>query len=344
MNRTLRNVIIGIFIAGLIIAWNLYKTFIDAVAVPENIESPFINIPTGSSFDEVVDLLKEKKFISDENSFRRLATYMKYERPTMRAGRYQVKPGWTNIQLIRHLRGGAQSPVKVILTNERLTEEVAKKVARFIEPSADEMQALFNNEKFLSEIGYTKETLMSLFIPNTYELFWNTTPEAFMDRMVMEHKRFWSNNNRKKAAKSKEMTPEEVYTLASIVERETLNADEKPRMAGVYLNRIQKGIKLQADPTAVFATRDFDTPRVLNRHINFDSPYNTYKYKGLPPGPISMASISSIDAVLKAENHDYIFFCARGDGSGYHNFAKTLAGHGKNRAIYVRNLKKRGLR
>ena len=140
------------------------------------------------------------------------------------------------------------------------------------------------------------------------------------------------------------MSPAEVYTLASIIERETLRNDEKPRMAGVYLNRLKKGMLLQADPTAVFATRDFNTPRVLKRHLNFDSPYNTYKYPGLPPGPISMASISSIDGVLNSEDHDYIFFCAKGDGSGYHAFAETLQGHNRNAARYRANLKKRGLR
>ena len=344
MNRTLRNVIIGVFIAGIFIAWNIYKNFIDREAVPQNIENPFVLIPTGSTFEEVVNVLKSQGMIEDENSFRRLAAYMKYERPQMRAGKYKVEPGWTNIDLIRHLRGGKQAPVKVILNNERLLEEVAEKVARFIEPNSEAFLELFQNENYLEEIGYTKETLMSLFIPNTYEFFWNTEPKAFMERMLKEHRRFWTSNERVEKAKALALSPKEVYTLASIVEKETLNSSEKPRMAGVYINRLQQGIKLQADPTAVFATRDFDTPRVLNRHINFDSPYNTYMYVGLPPGPISMASISSIDGVLNAEKHGYIFFCARGDGSGFHNFAKTIAGHSKNKAIYVRNLKKRGKR
>ncbi len=344
MNRTLRNLLIGIVIAGLFLAWNLYHNYIDAPAVPDDIENPYLYIPTGSTFEQVIDSLNKNNFIQNEKRFRQLASYMKYERPEMRSGRYKVKPGWTAIQLIRHLRGGEQAPVKVILNNERLIEEVAEKVARFIEPSSKELLNLLQDEQYLTQIGYKPETIMSLFIPNTYELFWDVSPEDFMDRMIREHKRFWSKNDRLEQAKQKYMDTNEVYTLASIVERETLHEEERKRMAGVYLNRLQKGIKLQADPTVVFATRDFDTPRVLNRHINFDSPYNTYMYKGLPPGPISMASISSIDAVLNAEKHDYIFFCAKGDGSGYHNFAKTLAGHSRNRKIYVSNLRKRGLR
>lgn len=344
MKRFLRNVFIGIILAGTIFAWNFYTNYIDAAAVPNSIENPYIFIPTGSTFEDVMVILEKKGFISDEKTFRGLASYMKYEKPVMRSGKFKVQPGWTAIQLIRHLRGGLQEPVKVILTNERLPEEVAQKVARFIEPDAKDLLALFNDPNYLEAIGYTPETLISVFIPNTYEFFWNTQPKEFMDRMVKEHDRFWASKGRRQKAKDLDMSPAEIYTLASIVERETLKGDEKPKMAGVYVNRLKKGIKLQADPTAVFATRDFDTPRVLNRHINYDSPYNTYMYAGLPPGPISMASISSIDGVLNAEQHDYIFFCARGDGSGYHNFAKTLAGHGKNRTIYVRNLKKRGLR
>ena len=163
-----------------------------------------------------------------------------------------------------------------------------------------------------------------------------------MKRMIKEHKRFWNKNGRSKKARALKMKPEEVYTLASIVEKETLATKEKPRMAGVYLNRLEIGMRLQADPTCVFATRDFGTARVTNYHLKFDSPYNTYLYAGLPPGPISMASISSLDAVLDAEDHDYLYFCAKGDGSGLHAFAKTLSGHNQNAAKYRANLKKRG--
>jgi UPF0755 protein len=220
---------------------------------------------------------------------------------------------------------------------------VAAKAARFIEPDSLAIVRLFQDQDYLDSIGYNTETLMTLFIPNTYEFYWNTTPRAFVERMIKEHDKFWNKERRAKAEKLG-LNPAEVYTLASIVERETLRNDEKQRMAGVYHNRILKGMLLQADPTAVFASRDFNTPRVTNYHLSIDSPYNTYKYTGLPPGPISMSSISSIDAVLNRESHDYLYFCAKGDGSGYHNFAKTLAAHNQNAAIYRENLRKRGKR
>lgn len=312
--------------------------------VPDSLPDRYVHIPTGATFGQVVHILYEGGFIRDTSSFIRTARKMHYARPRMRAGRFEIQPGWRNYELVRHLRGGKQAPVHVVLTNERLLEDVAAKVARFIEPDSAALMAAFTNDSLLASLGVTRETLMTLFIPNTYEFFWNTSPEGFLERMKKEHDRFWKKNDRLAKAEKLGLTPAEVYTLASIVEKETLRNDEKPRIAGVYLNRLRRGMLLQADPTVVFATRDFDTPRVLERHLKFDSPYNTYMYPGLPPGPIAMASISSIDAVLDAEQHDYIFFCARGDGSGYHEFARTLAGHNRNVARYRQNLRKRNLR
>lgn len=322
----------------------VYYKYIAGSEVPEDIENEYVYIPTGAEFEDVVSMLKAKGIIQHEETFRLLAERMNYKRSPMRSGRFRVQGGWSAIDLIRHLRNGRQAPVDVVLTNERLIENVAAKVARFIEPDSVTLLELMQDENYLQEIGYTPETLMSLFIPNTYEFYWNTQPLEFMSRMQREHKNFWEGNQRAAKAEALGMSPAEVYTLASIIEKETLRSDEKPRMAGVYLNRLQKGMLLQADPTAVFATREFDVGRVLNRHIQFDSPYNTYIYPGLPPGPISMASISSIDAVLNAEDHDYIYFCAKGDGSGYHSFAETLQGHNQNVARYRENLRKRGLR
>ena len=344
MMKSILYTLLAVVLLGLVAGWYFYKTHIDSAAVPPDLEDPVVLIPTGSSFEDVVDILREKEMIQNEDSFRRLADYMKYNRNNMRVGRFEVKPGWTNIQLIRHLRGGKQAPVNVVLTNERLPEDVAKKVARFLEPEAEEFLTLFRDEEFLRKVGYNKETLMSLFIPNTYQMYWNTTPEQFIDRMVEEHHAFWNQKNRLKRAENRGLSPKEVYTLASIVEKETRQSKEKPRIAGVYLNRLEQNIRLQADPTAVFATREFNVGRVLHRHTRFDSPYNTYRYAGLPPGPIAMSSISSIDAVLFSENHEYIYFCAKGDGSGFHSFAKTLQGHNQNVSRYKRNLRRRGIR
>lgn len=337
---------IGVFLLVIftLSAWWTYHNYITGARIPAGLDSYTIQIPTGSSFEEVMVILKEKKWLKEASLFRVLAEKMQYIKNPMRAGQYEVKPGWNMVQLIRHLRAGKQKTVQVVLTSERLPENVAGKAARFIEPDSSEIYALFQDEAYLAQIGYTKETLISIFIPNTYEFFWNTSPKSFMERMIKEHDTFWQKNNRLLKAKALNLSPWEVYTLASIVEKETHQNSEKPRMAGVYLNRLDQDMLLQADPTSVFARRDFDTKRVTNYHTGFDSPYNTYKYKGLPPGPISMSSISSIDAVLNSEHHDYVFFCAKGDGTGFHNFAKTLSAHNENAAIYRANLKKRGLR
>ncbi len=341
---TLRRIAVLLLVVFTIVAWWTYHRYVTGARIPADLKAYVIQIPTGSSFEEVSNLLQEKGFLKEPGLFEALAERMNYIKNPMRSGQYEVKPGWNTVQLVRHLRSGKQKPVKVVLNNERLTENVAAKLARFIEADSAEIWQLFQDKDYLQEIGYTEETLMSLFIPNTYEVFWNTSPKNFMDRMIKEHERFWRQKSRLTKAKALQLEPWEVYTLASIVEKETLKNKEKPKMAGVYLNRLEQDILLQADPTSVFARRDFNTRRVTHYHTKFDSPYNTYMYKGLPPGPIAMSSISSIDAVLDAEDHDYIYFCAKGDGSGLHNFAKTLSAHNQNAAIYRANIRKRGLR
>lgn len=332
-----------LLLIGAVFAWRYYQMIYQS-NVPKQLSQEYLYIPEGAPFEQVLDSLMQKEMLIDTTGFRAIAERMNYIKPEMRAGRYKIEGGWSNYQLIRHLRGGKQATVKVVLNNERLPENVAAKVARFIAADSIAIWALMQDKSYLSSIDYTPETLMSLFIPNTYDFYWNSSPTTFMERMIKEHERFWDSKNRMKKAKSIGMTPNEVYTLASIIERETLRGEEKTRMAGLYLNRLKEGMLLQADPTAVFGRRDFGAKRVTWYHTKFDSPYNTYMYAGLPPGPITMASISSIDAVLNAEEHQYFYFCSKGDGSGYHNFAKSLAQHNQNRKIYVRNLKKRGKR
>ncbi|MBK6620579.1 MAG: endolytic transglycosylase MltG [Saprospirales bacterium] len=326
-------VLLGVFLGS-----KYYRIYFKPV-VPQGLENYFVEIPTGSSGGEVEELLMAQGIISDQEGFRTVAERLKYYRDPMRPGRYEIQPGWNHLQLIRHLRGGRQTPVYVVLTNERLLENVAGKVARFIEPDSATLLNAFKNYQTISPLGYTEETLMALFIPNSYEFFWNTSPEKFLERMQKEHERFWEKDLRKEKAAKLNLTPTEVYTLAAIVEKETNQNSEKRRIAGVYLNRLRIGMRLQADPTCVFATRDFETTRVLNYHKEFDSPYNTYVYAGLPPGPIAMSSIASIDAVLNREEHQYMYFCAAGDGSGMHQFAETLAGHNQNVSRYKKNLR-----
>ncbi|MDX1942584.1 MAG: endolytic transglycosylase MltG [Saprospiraceae bacterium] len=339
-SRTKLLVLLAIIIAAGIFVYS--KIF--GGGVPFTLDDYYVKIPTGATFEQVLDSLTAKGFVKNDQVFIMLSERMKYKRDPMRSGRFELKPGWSMIQVIRHLRGGTQAPVDVVFTNERLVENVAAKAARFIEPDSLMILTLLQDDNYLQSIGYNRDNLMSLFIPNTYEMYWNSTPQEFVDRMIKEHDAFWSKENRREKAEALGFTPAQVYTLASIVEKETNQNSEKKRMAGVYINRIKLDMPLQADPTAVFARRDFDTKRVTDYHTKFDSPYNTYMYKGLPPGPICMASISSIDGVLNAEEHDYIFFCAIGDDSGLHAFAKTNAQHEQNVAQYVRNLRARGLR
>lgn len=344
-NKTNRRSILLLLVialcAGVYFAWEPVKGFL-LPAVPASISDPYVCIPTGSSFDQVVTLLKKGGFIRDEVNFRWLAEQMNYRKSPMRAGRFQVQPGWTNRQLIQQLRSGEQAPVNVILNMARLPEDVAGIVSRFIEADSMSLLNLFRDNNFLRQYNLTDITLVSAFIPNTYEMYWNTDAKGFLTRMVKERDAFWTKNNRETKAQELGLTESEVYTLASIVERETNYNPEKPTIAGVYLNRLRINMKLQADPTCVFATRDFATRRVTEYHTNFDSPYNTYLYKGLPPGPISMASIPSIDAVLNAEKHNYLYFCARPDDSGNHVFAETFAAHKVNADRFQAYLRQRG--
>lgn len=341
----IKKILLLLVLAAVLFGGYAYYTITASPAVPSDLAGPVIvEIPTGSSYEDVLNILAEAGIEPDRKLLDPLAERMAWKRPKMRSGRYQLEPGMSYLDMIRKLRNGSQEAVRVVLTTEREPMNVAAKVARFLEPDSLAFVRLFQNRAYLDSLGYSPETLQTLFIPNTYELYWNSTPREFVARMVKEHDRFWKANDRLQKAKALRLSPAEVYTLASIVEKESLRPDERPVIAGLYLNRIRKGMRLEADPTAVFATREFGVGRVLNRHIQFDSPYNTYKNTGLPPGPITMASAGSIDAVLNEEKSDYIFMCARGDGSGYHNFAETLAGHSRNIAVYVGNLRARGIR
>ncbi len=327
---------------GLFFGWQAMRAIYFS-GVPAEIPKQYVCIPTGATFEEVVAILKMGGFINNEADFRWLAEKMNYKKDKMRAGRFEVTPGWSNRDLIQRLRNGEQAPVKVVLNNERLPEEVAGTVARFIEADSLSLLNTFRDPAFLNEIKYTPETLITAFIPNTYEMYWNTDAQGFVRRMLKEHESFWSKDNRRTKARALGLNETEVYILASIVERETNANTEKPTIAGVYLNRLRIDMKLQADPTSVFATRDFMTRRVTEYHTSFDSPYNTYVYKGLPPGPISMAAIPTLDAVLNPQQHKYLYFCAKPDESGTHAFAETFAAHKVNAARFQAYVRQRGL-
>jgi UPF0755 protein len=258
----------------------------------------------------------------------------------VKPGKYVIDRSLSNNELVNILRGGKQTPVKITFTNIRTLNEIAGKIGGQIEADSAQIIAFFSDPENYKDDGFRKEDVISVFIPDTYEFYWNTSSGRLYSRMLREYKKFW---DKERVKKSKEigLNPAEVSTLASIVDQEATKQDEKPRIAGVYLNRLKRGIPLQADPTIKFALNDFTINRILYKHLEIDSPYNTYKYAGLPPGPIGCPSIDGIDAVLNAEKHEYLYFAAKADFSGYHNFSRTLSEHNRYASQYQRELNKR---
>lgn len=293
-------------------------------------------IPTGATFEVVMDSLQKNDMINENISFSFLSKLVGYQ-DNVRPGAYLIKGNSNNKEVIWMLRAGRQTPVKLTFNNIRTKEELAQKLAARIEPTEEALLAILNNEDSAKAYGFNQYTFVSMFIPNTYEMYWNISAEAFFKRMLKEYEAFWTEERRAKAA-AMGLTPEEVAVLASITEAETKKNDEMPRVAGVYINRLNQKWKLQADPTVVFAVGDFTIKRVRQGHIATDSPYNTYMYEGLPPGPINIPSIPALDAVLNYEKHDYMFFVAREDFSGYHTFAADYNTHLKNARVYQKAL------
>jgi UPF0755 protein len=252
-------------------------------------------------------------------------------------GRYMLRRNMTNLAAINALMGGRQEPVNVTFTHVRLLSELDERITKNIGVTSNEFEDALDEFIEGNQEGFTRENILCMFIPNTYQVYFNVVPEELIERMHKEYVRFW-NDTRKAKAAAVGLTPIEVSILASIVQAEVVRQDEAPTIAGLYINRLRKDIALQADPTLVFAVGDFTIKRVLNEHKEVDSPYNTYKYAGLPPGPINMPQIANIDAVLNYEKSSYLYMCAREDFSGYHNFARTLREHNNNASRYQRAL------
>ena len=298
-------------------------------------------VPEGTTFEQLQKKLHDEGYVNDLLSFSVLAKLMKYDEH-IKPGRYLLRADMSNLSAIRLLRSGQQTPVNVTFNNVRLKHELAERLCENLRADANEFEALLNDEEVVSRYGFTTENVLSMFLPNTYEFFWTTTAPELLDRMAREYEKFWTAE-RRQLADSLGMTPVEVSILASIVESETNKPDEAPVVAGLYLNRLDRNIALEADPTLVFAAQDFTIKRVLNKHKEIDSPYNTYKYPGLPPGPIRIPSIGAVQAVLNHQDHNYIFMCAREDFSGYHNFATNLQAHNANARRYQRALSAAGI-
>lgn len=332
-----KRIVVFLFLSVLGISFTFYGyqiLFTPNILVEQ--ENKLFVIKEEDTFKDVQKQLHEKRIVNDLISFSFLARLSGYD-DELKPGRYILKKNMTNLEALKVLRSGKQEPVKITFNNVRLPKELAEKITRNLGMTPDEFEAALIEFSMNNSHGFTKDNVIALFIPNTYEVYYNVSPEGLIERMYQEYEKFWTQERRDKAA-SLNLTPTEVATLASIVQAETIQGDEAPIIAGLYLNRLEKGIALQADPTLKFAVGDFTLKRILNVHKEVDSPYNTYLYPGLPPGPISMPEIKSVDAVLNYTKSNYYYMCAKEDFSGRHNFTNSYEEHMKNAARYQKAL------
>jgi len=328
--------LIGGSVLGISLTFYFYQVFFSANTLIESDKAYLLEIPSNSVYKNVVDELYEERVINDALSFSFVAKILGYQE-AVKPGLYQIEPKMNNLHLVRMLRSGQQTPVRVTFNTVRTQEELAEKISVNLEVSKEQFLELLQDSVYIRKFGFEEETVMSLFIPNTYEFWWNTSAEELFERMHKEYQNFWTEARSQKA-QDLGLSKEEVSTLASIVQAESQKSDERPRIAGVYLNRLRIGMPLQADPTLVFAAGDFTIKRLTAKQMAIDSPYNTYKYAGLPPGPINLPDINSLDAVLNYEKHSYLYFCAKEDFSGYHSFAVGYDEHLSNARRYQRAL------
>ena len=290
-----------------------------------------VTIPHGATYEQMKDTLRAHNVLRNEKTFDCTAQLMRFK--TIRPGRYSIQPNSSNIDLVRLLRRGQHYGVRFAFNNVRTIDQFVEKVGNRFFFTPEELAACLADSAFIGSLGFNRATLPALFIPNTYDLFYDITAEGFVERMHDFYQQFWTPQRREQAD-AIGLTPVEVATLASIVEEENHRPAEKAIIAGLYMNRLHKGMLLQADPTVKFALGDFARKRILNADLTVDSPYNTYKYKGLPPGPIRIPEGSTMDSVLHYTHHNYLYMCAKEDLSGYHNFTASAAEHARNAARY----------
>ena len=326
-------IVVGI-LSFVIVLYFFYLFFAPNISTKSGKET-YLYIYPESSLETVIDSIEVNASIKSKATFKQAARMLKYT--NIRTGKYKIPNGISNYRLIKRLRNKEQMPVKVTFNNIRTKEQLAGRLSSLLMPDSTSIINLLNDRFFLSAYGLTPGIAVIYFIPNTYELFWDTDAEKLFGRMEYEYNKFWTDERKAKAA-AIPLTETEVSILASIVEEETNKSAERPIVAGLYINRLRKGMPLQADPTVKFAINDFGIQRVLLKHLEVDSPYNTYKYTGLPPGPIRTPSINSIDAVLNYKTHNYIYMCAKETLNGEHNFAVTLSEHLNNAAKYQKAL------
>jgi UPF0755 protein len=302
----------------------------------------YVQVPTGSTYQEVTSIISP--YVKNMSDFALIANIRSYA-DHVKPGRFLLKKGMSAFQLVSAMRRNV--PVQLAFNNQERLENLCERLSSQIEPDTTKLLATFRDSVFLKKNGFTKENIFAMFLPNTYEVYWNISTDKFRDKMLEEYNRFWTKERISKASQLN-LTPIEVITLASIVHKETVKKSERPIVAGVYLNRLVQGMPLQADPTVIYAVklRDNDFKQVIKRVLFKDlfiaSPYNTYQNLGLPPGPIAMPDVDAIDAVLNPAKHSYIYFCASVERFGYHEFASTMAQHDVNRKKYVSWLNAQG--
>jgi UPF0755 protein len=341
-----RNTKIAILLTFVIIVvsstFYFYQLFFASNFLVGKKQSGFLYIPVGAGFEQVKDSLEKNDLVHDFLPFAFVSKLMGYQ-DAVKPGAYEIQPNEANFSVIRRLKAGRQTPVKLTFNSFRTIHQLVNKLDQKLAFQGTELMEAINNPETLNKYGLDSANIISIFIPDTYEVYWTIKPEELVEKMGKAFNRFWTPD-RIARAKALQLTPAQVMTLASIAQSETNKTDEMPRVAGVYLNRLAQDMPLQADPTVVFAVGDFEIKRVLSGHKQTDSPYNTYLYKGLPPGPIAIAIRPAIEAVLSPEKHDYLFFCAREDFSGYHNFTSDFDEHLKNARKYQAALNKAGIR
>ena len=296
-------------------------------------DTHYIYIDADDTQDSVIAKIRPIGNATAMAGLQTLLRHAGYEE-NIKTGRYAIKPGEGAITIFRRLKSGQQESLHLTIPEARTTERLAAILT---------IASALRSQEICSKLGYDTFNITAMFVPNTYDIYWNVSIDGLLDRMQKEHDRFWNTERQAKAA-NLQMTPNEVATLASIIDEETANNSEKPMIAGMYINRLKEGMPLQADPTIKFALKDFALKRIYNKLLKIDSPYNTYIHQGLPPGPIKIASIKGIDAVLNHIEHDYLYMCAKEDFSGTHNFAKNYSEHLKNATKYSKALNERGIK
>jgi len=338
--KTVIGALVILILIGVITGGTFYIRIISPAFKADKIT--YLYIDEKKDYEAIIEQLETQSHIKDIRLFKKLASYMKYPQ-NIKIGKYEIKPHLNYLELIRMLRNGSQVPVQLTFNNIQLKKDFAERIGSQLMFGQEALLNKLNQPEVCRSLGFDTTTVMSMFIPNTYEIYWTISINQFLERMKKEYDRFWTPERLGKA-KDIPLNPVEVSVLASIVEEETASKSEYPIIAGLYINRLRKGMFLQADPTVKYAVGDFELRRILLTHLEVDSPYNTYKHSGLPPGPIRIPSIAGIDAVLNYAYHNYLYMAAKEDFSGHHNFAVTLSEHNQNAAKYREALNRNNIR